>query len=76
MSRGLTVLVGYYASLPSKHILLIDILNLCSLFTVYIPTPFSLLGCNTRLHGVPSAWVFVSGMLAEVRVSPSFLKTP
>jgi len=25
---------------------------------------------------VPSAWVFVSGMLAEARVSPSFLKTP
>ena len=25
---------------------------------------------------MPSAWVFVSGMLAEARVSPSFLKNP
>jgi len=25
---------------------------------------------------VPSAWVFVSGMLAEAKVSPSFLKNP
>ena len=38
MLRGLTVLVGYYASPPSKHILLIDILNLCSLFPVYTST--------------------------------------
>ena len=49
------------------------------MFTVfpYILQPlFTLLGCNTRLYGVPSAWVFVSGMLAEAKVSPSFLKNP
>ena len=40
----------------------------CSLFSIYIySNPFILLGCNTRLHGVPSAWVFVSGMLAEAQ---------
>ena len=31
---------------------------------------------NPLCQNVPSAWVFVSGMLAEARVSPSFLKTP
>ena len=64
MLRGLTVLVRYNASLPytfHRHIL-----NYVHCFTVYIYQPlFTLLGCNIRLHGVPSAWVFVSGMLAE-----------
>jgi len=54
-------------SLPSRHILIIDTSQI--MFTVFFPyiysNPFLLLGCNTRLHGVPSAWVFVSGMLAE-----------
>ena len=36
-----------------------------TVFTIYITNPFLLLGCNTRLHGVPSAWVLVSGMIAE-----------
>jgi len=61
----------------SRHILLIDILNLIfTVYRIYFNPYFTLLGCNTRLHGVPSAWVFVSGMLAEAKVSPSFLKTP
>ena len=66
MFRGLTALVGCNASLPSSHILTIDIFKF--MFTVFpyiYFNPFSLLGCNTRLHGVPSAWVFVSGMIAE-----------
>ena len=66
MFRGLIVLVGCNASLPSRHILIIDTFQiLFTVFPVYIPTPILLLGCNTRLHGVPSAWVFVSGMIAE-----------
>ena len=66
MFRGLTALVGYNASLPSNHILFIDTSKIyVHCFPVYTPTPILLLGCNTRLHGVPSAWVFVSGMLAE-----------
>ena len=47
-----------------------------TVYRIYFNPYFLLLGCNTRLHGVPSAWVFVSGMLAEAKVSPSFLKTP
>jgi len=43
-------------------------------YRIYTNPYFSLLGCNTRLHGVPSAWVFVSRMLAEAKVSPSFSK--
>ena len=68
MFRGLTVLVGCNASLPSRHILTIDTFKfMFTVFHIYIPTPILLLGCNTRLHGVPSAWVFVSGMLAEAK---------
>ena len=63
MFRGLTVLVGYNASLPSDHILIIDTFQ-NYVHCIYF-NPFTLLGCNTRLHGVPSAWVFVSGMLVE-----------
>ena len=68
MFRGLTVLVGCNASLPSRHILIIDIYKNyvhCFFFPYIYSNPFTLLGCNTRLHGVPSAWVFVSGMIAE-----------
>jgi len=44
MSRGLTVLVGYNASLPSKHILLIDTSNYVHCFPIYIPTPIYTIG--------------------------------
>ena len=34
-------------------------------FSIYNSNPYYTVGLQHRLHGVPSAWVFVSGMIAE-----------
>ena len=66
MFRGLTVLVGYNASLLSDHILFIDTSQIyVHCFPLYTTTLIYTIGLQYRLHGVPSAWVFVSGMIAE-----------
>ena len=69
--------VGPWNTQPlSRHIFHRHTSNSVHCFPYILQPLFTLLGYNTRLHGVPSAWVFVSGMLAEAKVSPSFLKTP
>ena len=69
--------VGPWNTQPlSRHILLYTSQIMFTVFPVYIPTPILLLGCNTRLHGVPSAWVFVSGMLAEAKAKSFVPQNP
>jgi len=45
-------------------------------FYLYILSLFYVSVANLSLHGMPSAWVLVFGMIAERKVSPSSLKTP
>ena len=70
--------VGLHSSqLLSRHILLIDTFQIYVHCFPYILQPlFTLLGCNTRLHGVPSAWVFVSGMIAEAKAKSFVPQNP